>query len=393
MRINLIVVLVVSFFANFARAESGPYAWIEVVPGLDRPLELRAVVNKLQRCPITRVNEDKRIMVARRVFSSHKLCYLSLKGTENVTMGSYHWDLKEVNRVLVIPSWADVPVGYRHDLVLSVQRQRPDLVVFMGDYVAPNELNLGWKSWTRSFLDEWQVMFSSVPVLFARGQYEDCRSTAHDLWYVLLQPTMRPSRCANGRSTWFARWSNFYALVLDDATGSRSNDGRSLVEDVERYQAQTLNPHPWVISPRPVFCEQSIFKDVPTCKDDKLRSYLESWLIRHTSLVIATDEYVSRMEHFDGLPLQAVLGRRDYLSRQVDFSPGGIKDVDTNKLYASTKASFAVFDYHEHLVKNSHWDMRWFDQALNLLETCFLEIRKVNCSGKFFSKVLPQKSR
>ncbi|WP_092486762.1 hypothetical protein [Candidatus Ichthyocystis hellenicum] len=392
MRISFIAVLIVSFFASFAQSESLSYAWIEVVPGTDRPLELRAVVNKTQRCPITTVDDNKRTMVARRVFFSHKLCYLSLRGTENVVMGSYHWRLKEVNRVLVVPSWADVSVKDRRNLVMLAQHQKPDLVVFMGDYVAPKELNLGWKSWTRNFLDEWQMLFSSVPVLFARGRYEDCRPAAYDLWHILLRPIMSSFKCSRGSGTWFARWSNFYALVLDDAIVSdHYGGGRKLLADVERHHGPTLNPHPWVISPHPIFCEQSVFKNVPTCKDDKLRLYLESWLIRHTSLVIAKDEYVSRMEHFDGLPLQAVLGRRNYYLSPVDFSPEGIKDVDTNKVYASPEASLAVFDYHDHLVKNSHWDMRWFDQALNILETCFLEVRKVNCSGKFSYKIFPQK--
>lgn len=383
------VFLLLFAFSPFCRVSAETidpqYAWIQLVPTRQQEdaLEVRALVQKGHSCPRVFVDDYEHPMHVRKDRSFYfpvQLCYWPLHHYAHVRIGRFFWTEHLIQRVVILsPLSHFLSVSVRQKLVSSVRDARPDLVVFLGNYMQPNQN--GWANWRKNFFDLFQPLFSMAPVVFARGSSEATMTPNRQGWYAFLTHSLTQQK-----GSWLAHCSHFHAIILDSFSAGHSTKGsQKLFSETERLDAETLNPHPWIITPSPLFCVKRFFIfDKPFCHN-QLRSFFEGWVTRKSSLVISSEGRNSAIMQFDGLPLQLVLEEKAKREKgDVLFSPLSPQDLTLRKVFAHSGISFAIFDYQPSIFENSQWILTWVDLLFRPIEKCVLKVRDLSCHGSFY---------
>jgi hypothetical protein len=107
--------------------------------------------------------------------------------------------------------------------------RRPDLVVHVGDYYyresacppgfagcAGSPHGDVWASWKAELFDPAAPLLAAAPVIFARGNHEDCRRGGPG-WFRLLDAAAAPRACPSEAPTWSADLGGLRLMVVDSA--------------------------------------------------------------------------------------------------------------------------------------------------------------------------------
>lgn len=155
----------------------------------------------------------------------------------------------------------------------SVEKENPELVVHLGDYhyreicadpqkCKPYEgtLGYGYKPWEADFLKPSERVLKKTPFIFVRGNHEGCQR-AYEGFLKLLSPVGN-DKCVDEQDTQYTSFGNFLIVnfdnnnVDDKPLDIKSNEFILLKERYKKM-VETLNARPetevWLFTHRPIW--------------------------------------------------------------------------------------------------------------------------------------------
>jgi predicted phosphodiesterase len=255
------------------------YAWIQY--GADGETHVRALPSG-QTCPTVMV-DGAPVKTTMRVGSSKAfappLCdALITSRATDVRIGTLRLPRmpERVNRIAVlgdsgcriktvlIQNCNDPKAWPFARIARSIARDKPDLIIHVGDYLyretpclpfdgrcAHTPYGDNWPAWNVDFFAPAAPLFAAAPLIFARGNHEDC-SRAGMGWTRYLAP--KPAHtCREQERPAITSFDNLRIVNIDSAAGDEDSDPDPLpFERDERIaDAASQGRETWVLTHRP----------------------------------------------------------------------------------------------------------------------------------------------
>ena len=156
------------------------------------------------------------------------------------------------------------PVAWPFARIASaIARERPELIVHVGDYqyresgclsIDPRCGNTpfgdNWPAWNIDVFAPASPLFATAPILFARGNHEDCKRAGIG-WSRYLAPDPSPI-CRDHEATAIVSFDNLRIANVDSANGDERNPDPTTFERDERGADAAANGREtWVLTHRP----------------------------------------------------------------------------------------------------------------------------------------------
>ena len=154
-------------------------------------------------------------------------------------------------------------------LAAAAARLKPDLIVHLGDYLyrenacpagdagcAGTPFGDNWPTWNADFFAPAAPLLSVAPVVFVRGNHEDCQRAGFG-WIRMLAPNAFDSAapCADHIAPYAVPLGGFGLIVMDDANAPDTSVDASAVP---AYQSEigalsSLTEPVWLLTHRPIW--------------------------------------------------------------------------------------------------------------------------------------------
>jgi len=146
----------------------------------------------------------------------------------------------------------------------SIARDRPDLIVHVGDYLYRETACLpfdgrcahtphgdNWPAWDADFFTPGAPLFAASPLVMARGNHEECSRAGLGWWRYLAPATSRT--CRDDEAPAITTFENLRIANIDSAAGDEDKDPDPLpFERDERIaDAAAQGRETWVLTHRP----------------------------------------------------------------------------------------------------------------------------------------------
>lgn len=156
------------------------------------------------------------------------------------------------------------------ELAISAARLKPDLVIHVGDYLyresacpagetgcAGTPFGDNWATWSADFFQPAAPLLAVAPVVFVRGNHEDCRRSGAGFMRLLSPvPFEAAAPCAEHLKPFAVPMASMSLVVMDDASAPDTSIAQNLVPAFRSDFAQlpTIAPPPlWLLMHRPIF--------------------------------------------------------------------------------------------------------------------------------------------
>jgi hypothetical protein len=156
-------------------------------------------------------------------------------------------------------------------IMRSVEKEKPDLVVHLGDYhyreICKGDpkcknfegaLGYGFKPWALDFLNPSLEVLKTTPYIFVRGNHEDCHR-AHEGFLKMLAP-LSGDRCVDIQDTAYTNFGDFLIVNfddsnLDDSPLEQDSVGFKTIQERYKKMVETIGTRPestvWLFIHRP----------------------------------------------------------------------------------------------------------------------------------------------
>lgn len=285
-------------------------------------------------------------------------------------------------------------------IVKQLQKENYDFLIHTGDYhyrehcadpkICKNyqgHIGYGWGAWWDDFYWPSQGLFNKSPVLFVRGNHEDCQR-AYAGWGPLS--SMGSSFLKICEQIESSQWIELNDLVLINFDDSAFEDRKPLTEVekqlwlkkfqilVERIQNQKkINKEKefWFLTHKPVY---GFFPDSETAEPTEISNNL-SELLKQSGLLKNIDFVLSGHIHNQ----QIYLGEETLKQIIVGHSGSALdpfgRQLRLQKIISTTvnKDSFGYALFQRKAFKQWTWDFK--DQKGQLVLSCEIQSKKINC--------------
>lgn len=153
------------------------------------------------------------------------------------------------------------------DVARQVAKERPDLVVHVGDYhyreaECPSDKQKecggspwgdNWPAWQADFFDPAAPLLAAAPWILVRGNHEDCER-AGDGWFTFLDPGPLPASCNEDPSPYAVILPGLQFLVLNTSAAGDESAGFYTEAYATLNQRAAATPEPsWLLSHHPLW--------------------------------------------------------------------------------------------------------------------------------------------
>jgi hypothetical protein len=406
LRAGLIAALLLA--GTSATAQEPVAAWVQHVPGW---VQVRAVVSG--GCPVVEIDGTP---VAMRVRSEPSELHPSAVCVAEVPQGARGIDLNGVE--LPVPGGTPQRIAITGDTGCRVSARRgawqacrnaalwpfariaesiaawqPDLIIHAGDYIyrdapCPRQ-NRGCSgtpfgdsqaTWKADFLTPAAPMLAAAPMLFARGNHEDCGRAGRG-WFHYLSPRTPPPGCALMTEPWVMDAGSLSVAVMDSSS-VRDANGQSLAGAHSRQLSRIgglEGEHIWLLSHRPFWGvgrdgrTGEIFESSQIMPVPEARAALPP----ETALLLAGHIHLAEAVVFsDGRPPQIVAGNG---GAQLDTITGPVAELNGVAL-----DTFEVINQYGFVTLENTgagaWRVVFRDIEGRALETCALGDGRISCA-------------
>lgn len=281
--------------------------------------------------------------------------------------------------------------------VATITKETYDFAIHTGDYhyrekctdavLCPQltkSLGYGWPAWWDDFYGPSQALFEKSPLLFVRGNHEDC-NRAYSGWGPLSSSNKKfQDRCHEIEPYQWIEMGDLVLINFDDSafidreelkTGDREKWVQQL-KQLEMRLAELKNKKEiWFIAHKPVV---GFMPDKSTAEPIEIKKNLysvmkEVGLLSRIDFLLAGHLHSQQLMNSADLPLQIVVG-----ATGTALEPFGRK-IMNEKLTTTTenKYSFSYAVFERTGFKRWHWQFKDLDGVTQL--DCKVNEGKANC--------------
>lgn len=282
-------------------------------------------------------------------------------------------------------------------IMKSLQKEKPDFVIHLGDYHYRESCNkgaacekmsksigYGWSPWRDDFFVPAKTMLASTPWIFVRGNHEDCKR-AHVGYNRLLTNADSFDLCSDFEKTDSILIQDLLIVNVDTSAVSENLDPDKKNEqlwmnrfkEIENKIDQLKPKQVWLITHKPFAGLAGFGKNlVPT--NPNLKVYLaKSPLAKKIDLIFSGHIHVSQIINPTEGPMQFVLGNSG--SALYDLSEG-LKVVNLKSMgLESVQIGSAKFGYAILEKKPTGLKISFKDENGKLDKSCKIKIDKKIC--------------
>jgi hypothetical protein len=284
----------------------------------------------------------------------------------------------------------------------AAARFRPDLIIHVGDYPSREQLcpagnascagmpyGDNWPTWDADFFTPAAPLLAAAPVVFVRGNHEDCQRNGAGFLRLLAPGAYDPAAgCIVHLPPYFVPLGGPALAVLDDSAASdQDNDEAAAKVYAGDLKAPTDVPGPvWLVLHRPIFGVISGPLGVKVGGNRTMIAALPaSGIPAPVELMVSGHIHSLEMLNYAGgprVPPQLVAGiGGDTLSDVPDDPAGSILQGSTGVAVADG------FDLHRHgfvmlTRQTAGWRIEIFDPNGDIVETCLFLGGSIGCPKK-----------
>lgn len=306
--------------------------------------------------------------------------------------------LKETKIHSLYQNCADPKAWPYPKLIEQVAKEKPDLIIHLGDYHYREQCSKGKKCekmttaagygfapWQKDFLEPSQPAFRGVPWIIARGNHEDCER-AYLGYRSLLVAEDWNQECIPYEEPQLIQWKDLTIVVLDTSTISDlpiTSDATDKIwaerfSVIEKKLAEIKSKHVWIVTHKPFYGLTSLGSAFAPINMN-LRKYLDATKLgKRVELLLAGHVHSSQLVQVAGMPLQVVLGNGGAI-----LEKGG-KSVSSGNLnlIGYDKAKIITRDFGYAMIqekKQGDYSLEFYSAGGALLASCSLKNKGAGC--------------
>jgi uncharacterized protein involved in tolerance to divalent cations len=400
-----------------ALAQARPlYRWVEHVPG---GAEARAIT-KESACPTAIVDGRLTAMQARsepRGAFPIRVCALPIPAdAREVSLDGLPLPLpkKRVDRILLIGDTGCRLKGavlqdcndlsawpFRLVADIAAADVKPDLVLHLGDLLyretacptarkgcAGSPFGDAWATWEADFFKPAEALLAAAPIVFVRGNHEDCARGGKG-WSLLLDPLPRAAdrACPGQANPYFVDLGGVVLLVFDV---SDADEVKANVDQADWYRqqfaaVQFAGPGPvWLAFHKPIWALSTLLGGPAPGDNKTLALAARDNIPANVQAIFSGHQHTFQILTFEeDLPPQIVVGNSgDELLRHApqDFDGAVINGVKVRTgRGAPGKFGFAILERQILEGPGDEWSLVSYDAHGNALAHCHLKNRAIAC--------------
>jgi len=408
----LFAILAALALAGAARAAEPASAWVEVT---GRGAEVRAVT-AAPVCPRLAIDGRRRAMTERAGPSEafpNRICVAALpRRARAVRLAGHALPLPKArpNRLVIlgdsgcrlkgplVQNCNDPVAGWPFAKVAALAaRQKPDLVVHVGDYYyretpcpageakcAGSPFGDKWDTWKAEVFAPAAPLLAAAPWVFARGNHEDCHRGGAG-WFRLLDasPEVRP--CPAESDTFAVEIGGTRLLIVDSA----DPDDFRVISDQEAAFAARLDAMDrlrrgepaWLVTHRPVW---TLMRKDQTLLDGlgnvNLRAAFKGRDLKGIDLVLVGHVHnFTSLDFGDAHPPELIVGTGGDIQDPNDLPPPAVGPVtiDGATAQAFTMGRFGYFVFDR---RGADWVGAFHDLTDAVIARCRLHAARLTCA-------------
>ncbi len=277
-----------------------------------------------------------------------------------------------------------------HQVMKQVMKEKPDLILHVGDYhyrehcSAGKEcqkyaqaVGYGVEPWNLDFFEPIAVTYNKTPWILVRGNHEDC-NRAYLGYFRLMANEELSGPCLAYEDPDFVVLKdlliiNFDSASLPDAIDPSSENAKIWIDrlkEVEKKIDASGIKHVWLITHKPIYGLVK-FNGKVTTVSPNFKKYTESTnLLSKIEMILAGHVHVSQMIKATGKPVQFILGNGgtmldDFgdLTKDVDLKGLGLDQIFTS----SPGYGYAIF---QRSVTKAKWTMEFKTESGQVTSRC-----------------------
>jgi hypothetical protein len=284
----------------------------------------------------------------------------------------------------------------------QVAANKPDLIIHVGDYIyreqacrgnkgcvgSPfNSPGMRWETWEADFFAPAAPMLSAAPIVFVRGDHEQCERAGAGFFRFLHPFRMR--QCLDFTKPYAIDFKGLQLIVMDTVqaidTALSPQAVRDRYGDDFKTAARLSTGNTWLLSHRPIWGIRPTTQDggrpdiINVTAQDVLRQTLGT-LSAHVQLVLTGHVHLAQTLSFGGgRPPQLIagIGGTKLLPELTETVVDTI--VDGERVTQATSVSthgFVMLQRRAH----DRWDMTILNASGNKSAECSLARKAVTCS-------------
>ncbi|MBS0408426.1 MAG: metallophosphoesterase [Proteobacteria bacterium] len=398
--------------AGAARAAEPAAAWVEVT---GRGAEVRAVTSA-GACPHLTVDGRRRGMSERAGPTEafpNRICTAALpRRARAVRLAGHALPLPKTrsNRIVVlgdsgcrlkgplVQDCNDPVAGWPFARVATLAaRQKPDLVVHVGDYYyretpcpageakcAGSPYGDKWDTWKAEVFAPAAPLLAAAPWVFARGNHEDCHRGGAG-WFRLLDASPEVRACPAQSDTFAVEIGGTRLLVVDSA----DPDDFRVIPDQEAAFAARLDAMDalrkgepaWLVTHRPVW---TLMRKDQTLLDGlgnvNLRAAVKGRDLKGVDLVLVGHVHnFTSLDFGDARPPELIVGTGGDIQDPNDLPPPAVGPVsiDGAEAQAFTMGRFGYFVFDR---RGADWIGAFHDLTDAVIARCRLHAARLTCA-------------
>jgi hypothetical protein len=397
---------------SLARAET--FHWLQLGP--DGP-EARAITDE-QRCPPLQLDSAERGMTVRAAKSEQFLitvCSLPIPSeAHSVAIGGAPVALappSEVKRIAVIgDTGCRLKGGYIQlcndpnqwpfgAIAEAVARQKPDLVIHVGDYYyretpcparitgcTGSPFGDNWVTWRADFFTAADPLLKAAPWVFVRGNHETCRRGGEG-WNRMLGPYAFDAAavCKTYEEPYVVKFAGLTLAIMDVSEAKEEVLDEAQVQIYRRQYAALAtmtNGETWVLQHRPIWSPGAEFFGHFLGDNKTLAGAATGVIPSDVILFLSGHHHLFQvLTYASDLPLQIVAGNGgDFLNPGSPTDPAGWI-INGVKVKSGVDLPGA-FGFSMLEKQNEGWRLTNFDAAGQPHQSCLIKGRSADCSAK-----------
>ena len=394
-------------FASGATAEV-VHRWTQLGPGSD--IIVRAITRG-PACPEVQLDGRSVAMTQRAAPTARfpgRVCETTLpRSSRKVTLGDRALPTlaPAAQRIAVIGDtgcrikgkWAQAcndPAAWPFGAIAqAIVKQRPDLVIHVGDYwyregpcpasadCQGSPYGHNWPAWAADWFDPAQPLLSQAPFLFLRGNHERC-GRASEGWYRYLAVERVPAVCEDVSAPWKTRVAGVDMIAFDSSAGPASH---SAPDNLETYRRQgkemfaDVRGETWLLTHRPLWAYLRAFGTLIT-GDGTQRAAFGGTIPSDMRLILSGHIHAFQALDMELGPVQLIAGNS---GTRLDPMPTETRrDVDIGGRQASTVVSDAGFGFVLlQRMGEGRWQMEAHHADGAVRRRCILTAGSLSCDG------------
>ena len=284
------------------------------------------------------------------------------------------------------------------EVAATVARERPDLVVHVGDYhyreaqCPENEqakcggspFGDNWPAWQADFFAPAAPLLAAAPWVAVRGNHEDC-ARAGQGWFRFLDLGSLPSTCNDDPAPYAVALPGLQLLVLNTSTADSAPAGfyAQAYQDLNRLAAASAAPS-WLLSHHPLWAFLQDGTTLSPLQED-LQQDSGNELDPHVRLLLAGHIHLFEALAFTATPPRPpslVLGASGtQLDKPITDQLVGqpIAGAQVSAASTSDRFAYAILEPHQPGGSNG-WRMTVHDDRGEAVLQCEIEGERVNCT-------------